>query len=76
MKSTNFYSLESNITYPVAGSFVLYLTDEYGLNLLKNFYSMSYFNDGKRKTFENFESVYNQKLNDCWRQWKQFLTAY
>ena len=51
-------------SYTLAGSFVRYLVDQYGMEKFKQVFRWG-----------NFESVYNRSLNDLDDEWKHFLSS-
>lgn len=71
-----FWHYNSNLTYPIAGSFTSYLIDNYGIQKLKDYISISNFEDEKTKIISDFHHVYEDDLEDVWQDWKGFLQDY
>lgn len=76
LESTSFFDFDTNITYPVAGSFTRYLINEYGIQKVKDFISISDFYDTRETTRANFESVYSVSIDEKWNDWLSFVENY
>lgn len=71
--STGFFSFDTNITYPVAGSFVRFLIDRYGLARMKAFVSGSAFDDSALRTVTRFIGAYGKTVDEMWTEWRAWL---
>lgn len=74
LESNSFHTLDSNLSYPVAGSFVRYLMNEYQLENLKEVFKNTSFFDTSQKLITAFSQTYGKELSLCWDEWQQFLT--
>lgn len=73
--STAFRTIDPNVSYPEAGSFVRFLIDTYGLDTLKRLYAVSQLTDSGARASDNFLSVYGMSLVDAERAWWAMLDA-
>jgi hypothetical protein len=73
VRSTDFFSHDPNLTYPVAGSFVRYLLDTYGLAAFKTFLAGATFEDAPTVTEARFQAAYNRSLATAWMNWRSSL---
>jgi hypothetical protein len=72
----SFWDYDSNITYPVSGSFVRYLIDHYGLIKMKEFIRISKFEDSKEKINKDFMQTFGLSIENVWSEWELFITDY
>jgi hypothetical protein len=70
----SFWDYNSNITYPVSGSFVRYLINHYGLLKMKEFIGKSKFEDSKEKIRNDFMQTYGLSIENVWSEWESFIT--
>lgn len=76
IESKSFFDYNTNMTYPIAGSFVRYLIDNYGLQKMKGFISTSDFYDKKDITRNNLEEIYDISLDEIWDEWLNYIENY
>jgi hypothetical protein len=69
----DFFSHDTNITYPGAGSFVRYLIDTYHLAPFKAYVSSAGFEDQPSTTESRFRAAYGRPLSDVWSEWRAWL---
>jgi len=74
--TVTFWDFSSNITYPVAGSFVRFLIDQYGIIKMKSFISISGFYDTKDKIHNDFYNTYGKTIENAWDEWDDFISNY
>lgn len=72
----SFWDYNSDITYPVSGSFIRYLINNYGLTKTKGFIEISKFEDSKEKIHTNFVQIYGQSIEIMWNEWENFIANY
>jgi len=73
LRGSDFFSIDANTTYPVAGSFVRYLLDSYGLTVFKAYVAGSGFEDAPTVIEMRFLSAYGRSLNELWQEWRVWL---
>jgi hypothetical protein len=73
LETTSFGKIDSNRSYPLAGSFVRYLLDTKGLQATKTFFEKSSVLDAEATIRANFLMAYGMSVDDAWNQWLQFL---
>jgi hypothetical protein len=73
VESSRFRSYDSQMTYPVAGSFVRYLIDQRGIERFKQFAARSGNTDSQRTIETDFQTVYGEPLATWWSRWRTFL---
>lgn len=71
-----FGDYDSNITYPIAGSFIRFLIDQYGIIKMKSFISTSGFYDTKDKFHNDFYDTYGKTIESAWAEWDDFISKY
>lgn len=71
-----FWEYDSNITYPIAGSFIRFLIDQYGIIKMKSFIAISGFYDSKDKIRSNFYGTYGKTIESVWDEWDDFISNY
>lgn len=71
LASTDFFRLDVEVTYPLAGSFVRYLLDEHGLRPFKQYVAAARFDDAPARTELLFEAAYGRSLASAWDAWRQ-----
>ncbi|HEX5725315.1 MAG TPA: hypothetical protein VFX98_07600 [Longimicrobiaceae bacterium] len=75
LQSPDFFQLDQGFTYPVAGSFVRFLIDRYGMAPLRTYFGGSTFNDAEAKSRSLFAAAYGMTLDAAWAEWRAFLAA-
>lgn len=73
VESNRFRSHDSQMTYPIAGSFVRYLIDQAGVERFKQFAARSGNTDSQRTIESDFQAVYGESLASWWSRWHAFL---
>ena len=71
-----FGNLDPNISYPVAGSFVRFLINKYGIEKIKEYVKLSQFDDSKNTIHLNFTSIYSISIESEWNNWNEFIAKY
>ena len=74
--TNSFGTYDSNITYPVSGSFIRFLIGQYGIEKMKWYIKLSQFEDSKDKIHTNFSSMYPITLESTWNSWKEYIANY
>jgi hypothetical protein len=74
LESRDFFRFDQEMTYPVAGSFVRFLIDRYGLAPFKSYLHGRSFDDGAAQTRAAFEAAYGRTLDTAWAEWRAFVT--
>ena len=64
-----FYSLNPNISYPIAGSFTKFLIDKYGLEKFKESYSSLSKEKNNKENIEIFENIYQKPIREIESDW-------
>lgn len=67
----NWSAKEGNITYPVSGSFVLYLLDHYGAEKFKKMLVEAHKNNFEQKC----QDIYGLDFSNLEEQWRQFVLS-
>jgi hypothetical protein len=73
LTSTGFAAQDPEITYPVSGSFVRYLLDQYGLARMRTFLAGSSFSDSDLRTVTRFIGAYGKTVDEAWTEWRAWL---
>lgn len=71
--SADFRALDEWTGYQEAGSFVQFLGERYGADLLAAYFSMGRQNDSRERIRQTFASLYGLSLEEAERQWHDFL---
>ena len=72
----SYWNIDMNITYPVAGSFVRYLVDNYGINTFKELISLTNYTDSASIMRLNFKEYYKIEIDSVWNDWIGFIRDY
>ncbi|MDO9511091.1 MAG: hypothetical protein Q7J34_04990 [Bacteroidales bacterium] len=72
----SYWEYSSNITYPVSGSFVRFLINQYSLEKMKSFMAICDFNDSKDKIHNDFYHTYGFTIENAWSEWENFILNY
>lgn len=75
IESEVFNALDSEIRYPVSGSFVRFLIDELGLSAFKELARTSGAHDSENEIRTDFERIYGVSLEEAWERWRSFLRS-
>ena len=73
LSANTFFDISADVTYPVAGSFVRYLIDTYGIYEMKDFINLSDFEDSKSQIRIDFQNAYGFSIDDAWNEWILFI---
>jgi hypothetical protein len=73
LTSQGFFEFDSQVMYPVAGSFVRYLIDTYGLQRFKALLTGAMFTDAPSTTQSRFLAAYGKSLQATWDEWRAWL---
>lgn len=76
LDSHTFWEYESNMVYALAGSFVRFLLDEYGLEKMRDFHKGAGYWDSPDKTARRFLKVFGFSISEFWQEWLDFLNNY
>lgn len=74
--SNSSWEEDADLTYPVAGSFVRYLIDQYGIGKLKSFITSSDYDDGRESIKSDFSATYGITMEQAWNEWEVFVEEY
>lgn len=73
LTSQGFFSFDANTMYPIAGSFVRYLIDTYGLARMKTLLNGASFDDAASRTQGRFLAAYGVTVDSAWSEWRTWL---
>jgi hypothetical protein len=73
LETSEFLLVSSDVRYPEAGSFVLFLRESRGLDRLKALFAMGNVNDSRATLRESFERVYGVPLETIEADWLALL---
>ena len=73
LTSPGFFNFDTNLTYPVAGSFVRYLIDMYGVARMKTLLTGATFNDAATRTQSRYLATYGITVDSAWAEWRRWL---
>lgn len=73
LESPDFFRFDEALTYPVAGSFVRFLIDRYGLERFRSYLRGRSFDDGAEQTRAAFQAAYGRTLDTAWAEWRAFV---
>jgi hypothetical protein len=73
VSSVGFFQFDTNVTYPMAGSFVRYLIDTHGLATFKTFLRNTTFRAAPAHTEAAFQSAYGRSIATAWTAWRSWL---
>jgi hypothetical protein len=71
--TSDFRSINPDVTYPEAGSFVRFVLDTYGLDRVKQFFRTGSLLDTADSVRRQFAAVYNRSIADVERDWWAML---
>lgn len=74
--TNSYWDYDSNITYPISGSFVRYMINHYSLEKMKAFITICDFNDSKAKIHNDFFTTYGITIENAWSEWENFISSY
>jgi hypothetical protein len=75
LTSPDFFRFDTNLTYPMAGSFVRYLLDTHGLARFKDFLHNARFDAAAAQTEAAFLAAYGESVSSVWLDWRTWLVA-
>lgn len=73
--STGFFDFDTQLTYPMAGSFVRWLIDTRGLGPIEALFRTSSFGAPAADTEAKFQAAYGTSLSAAWREWRDWLAT-
>lgn len=71
-----FSAFDPNMSYPIAGSFMRYLIDTYGMNTVLKLFAGASYSDSPSTTMARFEQVIGNSFTDTEQDWHLFLQQY
>jgi hypothetical protein len=71
-----FEAFDSNMSYPIAGSFVRYLIDTYGISAVLKLFPGASYSDSPATTMSRFQDVFGKSFTDAEQDWHAFLMQY
>ena len=74
LASPQFFDHDTNLTYPLSGSFVRYLIDTHGLAPVRAYFAGATFEDSPTRTRELFLAAYGVSVDVAWAAWLDWLT--
>lgn len=74
-ESKRFRSIDDQVTYPIAGSFVRFLIDRGQIESFKAFAKACGSGSGTAEIKRQFEGVYGTPLASWWGEWKEYLVS-
>lgn len=75
LESNSFHKISTDIAYPIAGSFIRYLLEQFPLESLKEFFKSTSFYDSPEQCSSVFGQIFGKNLSDCWEEWERSLIA-
>jgi hypothetical protein len=75
LRSSDFFDFHSNVMYPCAGSFVLYLIDSQGLPPLNKYFATATSDDAASTTESRFLAAYGRPLTAVWDEWLAWIRS-
>lgn len=73
LDDSGFDAADYTITYPQSGSFVLYLIETYGIDLMKTVFSTINRNASQTEIKAAFQSIYGISIEDAEQDWLSFI---
>ena len=73
VESDAFHGLSTDISYPIAGSFVCYLLKKFPVENLKQVFLGTSFFDSAEKLNAVFYHAYGVEISNIWDEWQQYL---
>jgi hypothetical protein len=74
LASPQFFNHDTNLTYPLSGSFVRYLIDTHGLAPVRAYFANATFDDSVARTRQLFQAAYGFSVDVAWAAWLDWLT--
>ena len=65
----SYRKLDSKISYPLSGSFIKFLKEEYSIELILNFCKQSRFDDEPKKMKSDFKYIFKTELELLWKNY-------
>lgn len=75
LRSRDFFQHDTEITYPMAGSFVKSLVERHGYEPLKALFRSSGFEDGPAELRADFREAFGEEIEEAWSLWKSGLAG-
>ena len=73
IEDSGFYAADYTITYPQSGSFIHYLIDTYGIDLMKTIFTSVNRNASTAEIKAAFQSIYGISIEDAEQDWLNFI---
>jgi hypothetical protein len=73
LRSRDFFDYDTNMTYPMAGSFTRSLLKRYGYAPVKEFFRVSEFEDDGATFRANFSATFGEDVEEAWATWLDAL---
>jgi hypothetical protein len=74
--NAGFWSRPTSLTYPQAGSFIAFLTDEHGIDRLKRLTAPVDHAASEETVLSTFQSIYGMSLGEAEHSWRDFLVSW
>lgn len=75
LETNAFRTVDPDVTYPTAGSFVAYLIEQYSLPAVMQLFPGSSWNDAAAVTAARFEQLFGTPLASAEQDWRAFLQS-
>jgi hypothetical protein len=76
LDQNTFEAFDPNMSYPIAGSFVRYLIDTYGITAVLKLFPGASHSDSPATTMSRFQDVFGKSFTDAEQDWHAFLKQY
>jgi hypothetical protein len=76
VENAGFWSKPTSLTYPQAGSFIAFLTDEHGIDRLKRLTASVDHATAEATVVSTFHSIYGTSLGEAEQSWHDFLVTW
>ncbi len=74
--NTAFFALDSNVTYPTAGSFVIFLVSQHGLAKVLQMFPGANYTDPPSVTEARFQQAFGVSITQAEQDWLAFLAQF
>jgi hypothetical protein len=71
-----FEAFDPNMSYPIAGSFIRYLIDTYGMAAVLKLFPGASYSDSPSTTMSRFQEVFGKSFTSAEQDWHAFLMQY
>jgi hypothetical protein len=69
LRNSDFFQFDTNMTHPVAGSFVKFLLKRHGYDPIKTLFGASSHSDAPATLRTNYERIFGEDLQHAWNTW-------